>query len=193
MTVSMQLMSTDAARELPKINYGRILLRASAPVAGVALLMVVPTLLGGRTIDLPEGRLHWPDFSRIAEASLVVQIHLATVLAAAIAGGFVLAQRKGTRLHRQLGWIYAGGMFVTGLVTLLIPRPHTGLHLGPFGPLHLFSLFALIGVPLAIRAARRRNWALHGKLMASLFIGGVGIAGLGAFVPGRLMWQVFFG
>lgn len=189
----MQLMSTDAPRDLPKINYGRIIVRATVPVAGVAALLFGPAILSGRAISFPAGRLHLPELWRIAEASLVIKLHLVTVLAAALAGTFVLVQRKGTRLHRQLGWIYAGGMFITGIVTLAIPRPHNGPHLGPFGPLHLFSLFALISVPLAIRAARRRNWALHGKLMASLFVGGVGIAGLGAFIPGRLMWQVFFG
>jgi hypothetical protein len=91
-----------------------------------------------------------------------------------VAGGDALARDGDGRI-----------VFVTGAVTLTIPRANFGPHIGPFGPLHLFSLTALIGVPVALMAARKGNWALHGRIMAGLFIGGIGIAGLGAFTPGR--------
>lgn len=191
--VSTQLVSTATPRQLPILKFGPILLRAALVTLFVFALVAGPALLSGKSLDYPSGHLHAPNLGLIASAGLVIQLHLATVLAAALAGVFVLAQRKGTPLHRTLGWIYAGGMLVTGVATLFIPRPVAGPHLGPFGPLHLFSLFALTSVPTAIWAARQGKWALHGRLMASLFVGGVGIAGMGAFIPGRLMWRVFFG
>lgn len=34
---------------------------------------------------------------------------------------------------------------------------------------------------------------MHRRMMTGLFIGGLVIAGALTFLPGRLMWQVFFG
>ena len=196
--LSTQPMSTEPARVLPKLNYGATFLRVLGVTALITALIVGPALLTGR-LHLP-ARLpaltlpHAPDLAPVAAASMAIKIHLLTVLGAALIGVVLMARVKGTPFHRQLGWIYAAAMFATGVVTLTIPRPPIGgAHLGPFGPLHLFSLFAVVGVPMAIMAARRGDWATHGRFMAGLFIGGIGVAGLGAFAPGRLLNQVFFG
>jgi uncharacterized membrane protein len=200
--VSTQLMSTELvvvppARVIPKMNYWRTLRRVMLVVGGIAALIVVPALVSGK-LHLPTALPaftppHAPDLAALGAASLVIKLHLATVAGAAAIGIVLMARIKGTPFHRQLGWIYSSAMFVTGLVTLAIPAPTVGPHLGPFGPLHLFSVFTLLGVPRALLAARRGEWELHGRIMASLFIGGIGIAGIGAFLPGRLMNQVFFG
>jgi uncharacterized membrane protein len=60
-------------------------------------------------------------------------------------------------------------------------------------PLQLFSLFVLIGLPLAILAARRHDVAFHARAMRRLYFGNLIIAGLLTLIPGRLMWNVFFG
>ena len=195
--VSTPLVSTEPTRVLPRINYGQILLRAFLIFLGIFALIVGPALFTGK-LRLPAQAPsltppHLPNLALLAGAGPVIQIHLATVVLAAGIGLYMMTNRKGTPIHRRLGWIYAAAMFVTGLVTLFIPRLPVGPHLGPFGPLHLFSVFTLYGVPAALLAARRGNWSLHGRIMAGLFLGGIGIAGLGAFMPGRLMNQMFFG
>ena len=48
-------------------------------------------------------------------------------------------------------------------------------------------------MPSAVVLARRHNVARHANIMTGVFIGGIGVAGVLAFLPGRLMWQVFFG
>jgi uncharacterized membrane protein len=195
--VSEEPMSTEPARALPKLNYWAMALRAFSIFLLIVALLVGPSLLSGK-LQLPSRMTalpapHAPNLALIASASMAIKIHLATVVGAALIGVVLMARIKGTPFHRQLGWIYATAMFATGLITLTIPRLPVGPHLGPFGPLHLFSVFTLVGVPTALMAARRGDWATHGKIMASLFIGGIGIAGIGAFAPGRLMNVMFFG
>lgn len=194
--VSVQPMSTEpTVRQVPKLNYGVIVVRVISVVAIVAALSAGPALLSGK-LDLAQFAWpapHWPNLALIGAASLAIKMHLVTVVSAAAVGLFLMLRIKGTRIHKQLGWYYMAAMFITGLVTLTIPRAPFGPHIGPFGPLHLFSLTALVGVPAALLAARRGNWGLHGRIMAGLFVGGIGIAGLGAFTPGRLMYQVLFG
>jgi uncharacterized membrane protein len=197
-SVSTELVSTEPRRRvLPKLNYWAMALRAFMIFLLIVALIVGPALLSGklqlpaRIPDLPAP--HAPDLGLLDSASMAIKIHLFTVVGAAVIGIVLMARIKGTPFHRQLGWIYAAAMFSTAIVTLTIPRLPVGPHLGPFGPLHLFSAFTLYGVPAALLAARQGDWATHGKIMASLFIGGIGIAGLGAFMPGRLMNQMFFG
>ena len=149
------------------------------PISSTAHLEIVPVLLG------------WGDPG--AAASAVIQWHVGTIVAAALVGLVLMTGLKGTTFHRVGGYIYMAAMFLTGVVTLFIPRPQYGPHLGPFGPLHIFSLTALIGVPAALYFARKGKWMIHGRIMGGLFVGGIGIAGIGAFTPGRIMYQVFFG
>lgn len=41
--------------------------------------------------------------------------------------------------------------------------------------------------------ARRHDVARHAQIISGFVIGGVGIAGITAFLPGRILWAVFFG
>ena len=46
---------------------------------------------------------------------------------------------------------------------------------------------------MAVAAARRHKVRLHARLMTGLFTGGLVLAGLLAFMPGRLMWRLVMG
>jgi uncharacterized membrane protein len=50
-----------------------------------------------------------------------------------------------------------------------------------------------MALPLAIFAVCRGNVRAHRRTMTGIFIGGLLVAGLFTFVPGRLMFQVFLG
>ena len=180
----------------PRLNYAA----AGGRAALMAVVLVMLTLLPGliRTGRLPHfavargAHLHAPTLGLLAEASMAIKIHLITLGIAALMALILISGVKGTRLHRALGFVFAGAMLTTGIVTLTIPPP-PGPNLLGFGPLHLFSLTALIGVPVSLWAARNHKAMLHARLMVGLTFGGLGIAGLGAFTPGRLVWRLFFG
>ena len=46
---------------------------------------------------------------------------------------------------------------------------------------------------MALVAARAHKAKIHSRLMMTLFLGGMLAAGLFTFLPGRLMWRLFFG
>jgi uncharacterized membrane protein len=120
-------------------------------------------------------------------------LHLATIVPAFAIGAFQLIRRKGTSAHKLLGKIYMVLMLATGLITLAMPA-----HVGPrvlnhFGFIHLFSLLAIVNVPMAYIAARRGNIRAHRVAMLGLYFGGILIAGAFAFTPGRMLHAWLFG
>ncbi len=123
----------------------------------------------------------------------LVYAHLATVLPAFVIGTWLLANHKGTPLHRSLGRIYLVLMVITALSTLAMPA-HVGPQwLGHFGFIHLFSLMTLYFAPSAYFAARRHDVRKHRGSMIGLYVGGILIAGAFAFMPGRLLHRWLFG
>jgi len=64
---------------------------------------------------------------------------------------------------------------------------------GHFSPIHLFVPLTLYGVVAAIWCAHRGNIAGHRRAMLGLYFGGLILAGVLAFLPGRIMYRVFFG
>ena len=85
-------------------------------------------------------------------------------------------------------------MLTTAVATLFIPAPDGAPYRFHLGYLHLFALLTLISVPRAVMAARRHDVRPPSRASCSGFlVGGLGLAGLFAFLPGRLMWPVVFG
>ncbi|MGA0599772.1 DUF2306 domain-containing protein [Caulobacter sp. KR2-114] len=132
---------------------------------------------------------HAPHLARLAAASPVVQAHLAAAVAALALGAVLMGGVKGVRWHRRLGWTWAALMLAVAGTSLFIG----GFANGRFGPIHALSGLVLTLTPLGVAAARRHAVARHRRTMSGLFVGGLVIAGLFAFAPGRLLWQVFLG
>lgn len=120
-------------------------------------------------------------------------LHLGTVVPAFAIGAFQLLRRKGTPSHKLLGKIYMVLMLATGFITLAMPAQVGPQFLHHFGLIHIFSLLALLNVPVAYFAARRGNINLHRANMISLYVGGILIAGALAFSPGRMLHGWLFG
>lgn len=163
-----------------------ILTAAAAAIIGLAL---GPAGLQAVAQRFGEARLHAPRLELIAQAPLAIQLHLATVLGSLLIGVVLMSGVKGTRLHRTLGWSFVILMLATAVDALFI-HGRTGPR---FTPLHLFSVFVLVAAPMGVLAARRHKVAVHRRAMTGLFFGGLILAGVVAFMPGRLMWEVFFG
>lgn len=130
-----------------------------------------------------------PDLSAFARVSWVIQLHTLAALGALVLGAVQLLAPKGTLPHRTLGYVWAGLMVTVATTAIFITEINEGsfsfIHI--FVPLTFFGLYGIITHARALRTDRHRN-AVFG-----LFFGALLIPGLFAFMPGRLMWQMFFG
>jgi uncharacterized membrane protein len=123
-------------------------------------------------------------------APFVIQLHAFAAMAAFVLGVVQFAAAKGTLPHRTLGWIWVALMLCVALSSFFI---HTLRVWGDFSPIHLLSIFTLAMLPLGVSYARRHNVRGHRMTMIGIFAGGLVIAGIFTFVPGRIMHDVLFG
>jgi uncharacterized membrane protein len=197
--VSQQALSTEAPGLAPRQATRGVLRRALLYATAVSLAIVGvaagPGLVHNwRRIVADELRPpHAPDLGAIAQAPLPVQLHLATLSVAIVCTIVLLSGVKGSRLHRMLGWTWSVAMLSTASATLFIHAPPGSASIFGLGYLHLFALLTFISVPRAVLAARSHRVDRHARIIAGFLVGGLGLAGLFAFLPGRLMWQVVFG
>lgn len=171
-----------------------------APVSTSTLLrrVIIPCLLINGAVlwlfreqlaGLADIRLHTPDLALIAKQSLVVQLHLFAALSALFVALFMLKGAKGTRAHRVVGWAWVALMMTTAVSSFFIRE----LSPGKLGYIHILSGWVAFATPLGVWAARTHRVRLHQHLMTGLVVGGLFIAGALTFIPGRLMFEVFFG
>ncbi|WP_405376910.1 DUF2306 domain-containing protein [Nonlabens sp. Asnod3-A02] len=123
----------------------------------------------------------------------LMYIHLITVIPCVFIGAYLLLFSKGTIWHRNLGKYYMISMMVTAIVSLFMPAMVGPQFLNHFGYIHLFSLLTLWSVPTAYIAIRKGQVKKHKLKMIFLYIGALIIAGGFTFIPGRFMYEVFFG
>lgn len=126
----------------------------------------------------------------LLDASLPIKLHAFAAMAAFALGLVQFARAKGTFSHRTFGWIWVLLMTIVALSSFWIH--HIKLW-GPWSPIHLLSVMVLMLLPLAVWRARNQCIRGHAISMISIFIGGLIIAGLFTFVPGRIMHAVLFG
>jgi len=114
-------------------------------------------------------------------------VHLSAILPAIPLGAVMLWRRKGDRLHRQLGRIWAALMVVAAVASF-------GLHglMGHIGPIHILSVITLVGIPRAIWDARRGNIARHRRTMIIIYTSLI-VAGYFTQIPTRLLGHFLFG
>jgi len=126
----------------------------------------------------------------LLQASPTIQIHAFAAMSAFVLGIVQFTAPKGTIPHRAVGWLWVVIMVVVSVTAFFI---HEIRLWGPFSPIHLLAIFTLIALPLAVRHARRHAVQHHSRAMIGIFTGGLIIAGLFTFLPGRLMNAVAFG
>jgi len=126
----------------------------------------------------------------LLQASPTIQIHAFAAMAAFVLGIVQFTAPKGTIPHRAVGRLWVAIMAVVSVTAFFI---HEIRLWGPFSPIHLLAIYTLIALPLAVRHARRHAVQHHSRAMIGIFTGGLIIAGLFTFLPGRLMNAVAFG
>ena len=122
-----------------------------------------------------------------AELTVPGAIHLAAVVPAVVIGVVQLASKKGTPLHKRLGWIWVASMIVAAGSSFWIMQLRQG---AGFSAIHLLSLWVLICLACAIWFIRRGNVRAHQRFMVGVMLGVAG-AGIGALTPGRFLAQLF--
>lgn len=133
--------------------------------------------------------LNPPDLALIGHQTPAVQIHLGAAVLAFVLGLMLLLGPKGVLPHRIFGWVWVGLMLVTALSSFFI----RDINNGHFSLIHALSGWTTIAAPMVIYFARRKQIKKHRLNAYGLYFGGLVIAGLFTFIPGRLMWQVFLG
>ena len=130
-----------------------------------------------------------PEFGLIARQSLTLKLHLLAALTALAVGVVIMLRPKGVGLHKTLGWSWVLAMMVTAVSSLFL----TGLNGDRMSLIHLLSGWTIVALPIGVTAIARRKVNVHRRMMTGLFVGGLLVAGGLTFLPGRLMWAVFFG
>lgn len=154
-------------------------------VAGVIYLIISRLILAAYPEADPKLRF---SLEPIATASTAIQVHVVSAVATFAIGLVLLSAPKGFRLHKTLGWAWVISMAATAVSSFFI----TGLMGSSYSPIHALSAWTMIGLPFGIAAIRRRDIKKHRDTMTGMFVGGMLIAGLFSFLPGRLMWEIFF-
>lgn len=134
-------------------------------------------LLTAVAAALFKGRAHWPS------VPLNIWVHLVTVLIAVTLTPFMLLRRRGTPLHRQLGWVWASAMILTALASLSVRYANHG----GFSIIHFLSVFTLVQVPLIVWSARTHNLKRHRQSVRAMVTGALLIAGFFTFPFDRLL------
>ena len=119
-----------------------------------------------------------------------IPLHALAALLAVVLGGIQLAMKKGTRLHKALGWIWTGMMAIVAMTSFFI---HEIKLWGQYSPIHLLSLWTLISLGMAIYFARIGKIKRHKQVMVALYGFGLILTGFFTLMPGRVMHQIIFG
>ena len=163
------------------------ILADDTPPVGLAAYAVISWMIL-KSADNPPIRFRL-DAARLVESPVVLKMHLAGALSAFGIGTALMMGVKGRGLHKRLGYAWVVAMAITAISSFFL----TGLNGNSFSWIHGLSAWTIIGLPMGIAAARRKDIAKHRKEMTGMFTGGMLVAGLFAFLPGRMMWSIFFG
>jgi uncharacterized membrane protein len=121
-----------------------------------------------------------------------ITVHLATAILALLLGPVILRRKKGDATHKVLGRSWAALMLTTALASAFIRTPGAGIAGTGFSFIHLFTVWTLGALPLAIYAARKGEFERHQRAMTGLYIG-LCVAGAFTLIPGRVLGNLVFG
>lgn len=126
----------------------------------------------------------------LLQQSWPIPHHALAAFAAIFVRGAQLVMRKGGNIHRVMGYIWVTLMVGVALSSFFI---HELRMLGPFSVIHVLSIWTLLSVYLAVRAARERRINAHRRWMQNLYVLALLLTGAFTLLPGRTMYLVLFG
>jgi len=120
----------------------------------------------------------------------IATFHVVFAAAAMLFGSGIFIARRGTPLHRKLGYAY-----ITSILTLNISALLLYSRTGEFGPFHVAALLSLAtlvagAIPAITRRPRGAWLALHWEFMSWSFVGLLGgaVAETAFRIPGLAYW-----
>ncbi len=141
------------------------------------------SLLGFVGVAVARGRDQW------SEIPWQVWLHLTTISAALAITPFMMLRRRGDRLHRMMGWVWAALLLITALVSFNMRF----INPGGFSLIHILSVLTLIGVPVLVISARRHDIQRHRSQARGFVVGALLLAGFFTFPFNRLLGSWLFG
>ncbi len=121
----------------------------------------------------------------VLDAELAIRLHLLFAIPSVLVGTLVLFWLPPGPWHRRMGYVWVVSMAGLALTGFFIPSVIRIV--GPVGPLHVFSVMALWSLWRGIVLARAGDIAGHRAAFEGLWFGGIGVAGLLNFIPGRTL------
>ena len=116
--------------------------------------------------------------------------HALAAITALVLGIIQLTRRKGTTLHKYVGYVWVLLMLYVSFSSFFI---HDLRLIGPFSPIHFLSVFTIGSVIYAIIMIRRGEITKHKRTMTLLFYLGLLLTGAFTLLPNRIMFTVLFG
>ena len=116
--------------------------------------------------------------------------HALAAITALVLGIIQLTRRKGTTLHKYVGYVWVLLMLYVSFSSFFI---HDLRLIGPFSPIHFLSVFTIGSVIYAIIMIRRGEITKHKRTMTLLFYLGLVLTGAITLLPNRIMFTVLFG
>lgn len=154
-----------------------------APDAYEKFLAAGAVILFGFVIAaLFRGRSEW------GQVPLMVWPHLGSIMIAVGLTPVMLLRRRGDRLHRRLGWLWASAMVLTAAASLFV----RDINPGGFSIIHILSVWTLIQVPVIVIAARQHEIARHRRAVRGMVTGALLIAGFFTFPFDRMLGHWLF-
>lgn len=126
----------------------------------------------------------------LLQAPIQVQIHAAAAIAAVLLGALILFREKGTPLHKAMGRVWVVLMLIAATSSIFINEIRL---IGPFSPVHIFTIVTYVGLAHGIVAIRRGDVRTHRAAMQSLYFLALLLAGAFTLLPGRRIHDVLFG
>ena len=125
--------------------------------------------------------------ARWGESPPLVWLHLATVAVPLGLTPFLMLRPRGTKMHRTLGWVWAGCLFATATLSFGIRGAN-----GTLGPIHILSALVLIAVPWLLIAAVLHDVPRHRRTARALTLGALLVAGFFTLPFGRMLGSWLF-
>lgn len=138
-------------------------------------------LLGCVLVALLRGAADWD------KLPAVLWLHLLTMITTLALTPAILWMRRGTRLHRKLGYAWVAALGLTAIDSFAIRSSG-----GALSAIHILSVVTLCALPPLVITARRHDHARHRRIVRGLVIGALLTAGFFTFPFDRMLGHWLF-
>lgn len=126
----------------------------------------------------------------------VIYAHIALALVAVPVGAFIFLTKKGTAQHKLVGRVWVVILLIVSLSAILIqeinPEGYSLIHL--LIPWTIASLvYSIWSIKRFKKTHKRKYRQAHMYSMIGVYVGALLVAGAFTLLPGRFLYESFFG